>query len=219
MAFADTQGRKPSRQSAIGNRQSAGSRRQAAGGRRWRWRVFRRSPVNLVRPTLLVSTTRRIFGRAQNILHDKSATVRKPDRHTAWTSRRHGCGLRCRRSKPGGTATRHRSHHHQRKGSRVWECDSLCCRIFDPYECFDGAHASLPIRQPRCRCVRDTVRRCLQGGGRMADEVSHRVFMTGDGKRAVWERIRREARRCVSVVTNGELPGAAFRIPGTGGRA
>ena len=49
----------------------------------------------------------------------------------------------------------------------------------------------------------------------MADEVSHRVFMTGDGKRAVWERIRREARRCVSVVTNGELPGAAFRVPST----
>ncbi len=144
-------------------------RRQAAGGRRWRWRwrwrwrVFRRSPVNLVRPTLLVSTTRRIFGRAQNILHDKSATVRRPDRHTAWTSRRHGCGLRCRRSKPGGTATRYRSHH-QQKGSRVWERDSLRCRIFDPYECFDGAHTSLPIRQPRCRCVLDTVRRCLQGG-------------------------------------------------------
>lgn len=36
---------------------------------------FRRSPVNLVWPTLLVSTTRRIFGESQNILHDKSATV------------------------------------------------------------------------------------------------------------------------------------------------
>ncbi|WP_233345767.1 hypothetical protein [Burkholderia cepacia] len=34
MAFADTQGRKPSRQSAIGNRQSAIGRQQAAGGRR-----------------------------------------------------------------------------------------------------------------------------------------------------------------------------------------
>lgn len=158
-----------------------------------RLRVFRRSPVNLVRPTLLVSTTRRIFGESQNILHDKSATVRRPDRHTAWTSRRHGCGLRCRRSKPGGTATRYRSHH-QQKGSRVWGRDSLRCRIFDLYECFDGAHTSLPIRQPRCRCVLDTVRRCLQGGGRMADEVSHWVFMTGDEKRAVWERIRREAR-------------------------
>lgn len=53
----------------------------------------------------------------------------------------------------------------------------------------------------------------------MADEVSHQVFMTHDGKRAGWERIRREARRCVSVVTNGELPGAAFRVPGIGGRA
>ncbi len=53
----------------------------------------------------------------------------------------------------------------------------------------------------------------------MADEVSHRVFMTDDEKRAIWERIRREARQCVSVVTNGELPGAAFRVPETGGRA
>lgn len=53
----------------------------------------------------------------------------------------------------------------------------------------------------------------------MADEVSHQVFMTHDGKRAGWERIRREARRCVSVVMNGELPGAAFRVPGIGGRA
>ncbi|POM14336.1 Uncharacterised protein [Burkholderia cepacia] len=53
----------------------------------------------------------------------------------------------------------------------------------------------------------------------MADEVSHQVFMTHDGKRAGWERIRREARRCVSVVTNGELPGAAFRVPGIRGRA
>ena len=50
----------------------------------------------------------------------------------------------------------------------------------------------------------------------MANEVSHWVFMTDDEKRAIWERIRREARRCVSVVTNGELPGAAFPVPGTG---
>ena len=57
-----------------------------------------------------------------------------------------------------------------------------------------------------------------KGGGRMADEVSHWVFMTDDEKRAIWERIRREALRCVSVVTNGELPGTAFRVPGTGGR-
>ncbi len=53
----------------------------------------------------------------------------------------------------------------------------------------------------------------------MANEVSHWVFMTDDEKRAIWERIRREARRCVSVATNGELPGAAFPVPGTGGRA
>ncbi len=73
-----------------------------------RLRVFRRSPVYLVRPTLLDSTTRRIFGDSQNILRDQLATVRRPDRHMAWTLRRYGCGLRCRRSKPGGTATRHR---------------------------------------------------------------------------------------------------------------
>lgn len=53
----------------------------------------------------------------------------------------------------------------------------------------------------------------------MANEVSYWVFMTDDGERAIWERIRREALRCVSVVTNGELPGAAFQVPGTGGRA
>lgn len=52
----------------------------------------------------------------------------------------------------------------------------------------------------------------------MADEVSYWVIMTDDGERAIWEGIRREARRCVSVVTNGELPGAAFPVPGTGGR-
>ncbi|SEU47727.1 hypothetical protein SAMN03159335_07802 [Burkholderia cepacia] len=39
----------------------------------------------------------------------------------------------------------------------------------------------------------------------MADEVSYWVIMTDDGERAIWERIRREARRCVSVATNGEL--------------
>ncbi|RQZ48926.1 hypothetical protein DF057_38625 [Burkholderia cepacia] len=40
-----------------------------------RLRVFRRSPVYLVRPTLLDSTTRRIFGDSQNILRDQLATV------------------------------------------------------------------------------------------------------------------------------------------------
>ncbi|HDR9488313.1 TPA: DUF1289 domain-containing protein [Burkholderia aenigmatica] len=31
-----------------------------------------------------------------------------------------------------------------------------------------------------------------KGCGRMADEVSHWVFMNDDEKRATWERIRRE---------------------------
>ncbi|NHV32277.1 DUF1289 domain-containing protein [Burkholderia sp. D-99] len=30
------------------------------------------------------------------------------------------------------------------------------------------------------------------GCGRTADEASHRVFMSDDEKRAIWERIRRE---------------------------
>lgn len=187
-------------------------------GWRWWWRVFRRSPVNLVCGRLCWSAPRVGFSGSRGTSSTTSRQLCE-----GWIDIRRGhhgdMGRLVVSSKQAGRYGDTASLHHQRKGSRLWGCDSLRCRIFDPYECFDGAHTSRHLRQPGCRCVLDTVRRCLQGGGRMADEVSHRVFMTDDGKRAVWERIRREARRCVSVVTNGELPGAAFRVPGIGGRA